>query len=445
MKFFRYLFSVFLPALAVTTLLSAVACQGQTQVIKPEGHGARGDGRSDDTAALQAAIDAAANGTLEIDPGKVYLVSAVLWVKSPLHLNGGGTIKAAGDIESTIGTGGRDSLISFAESASGSSIENIEIDMSGKGRNAIHLSASNVHVDNLRIRNYFKNKKADRRLHNKSESGLRISASNVIAKNVYCENMRTTVPDAVPRCVTVHGNASGVRLENITGHKINGGITIGASTNTQIHGYEFRDLTDNGLYILPGSVGLVAKDGYLENTEEPVVFKGKNSTVSGLRIPNQGHTFGLDNADGVLLENVKVSFDENLKTRPAFVRARRKNEYSKNIRIRSIDASMPLGSSVINLVNGVVENISVTNSTFSMYVDKRKSGKANYFVIRQRRGDFLDLIDTTFRFHGPGAKSISTVAILAPGPVGANAKQILETNKFVSDRGPISLLIKEKN
>lgn len=60
--------------------------------VTPENYGATGDGVADDTAELQAAIDAAAAKKLPLFLAKTYKVSAALGLKSNSHLTGPGTI-----------------------------------------------------------------------------------------------------------------------------------------------------------------------------------------------------------------------------------------------------------------------------------------------------------------------------------------------------------------
>jgi hypothetical protein len=63
-----------------------------TTEFLPEWFGAKGDGVTDDTSAITAAITAAANNTLVFTGGKTYMVSA-LTVYSPLTIAGNGTLK----------------------------------------------------------------------------------------------------------------------------------------------------------------------------------------------------------------------------------------------------------------------------------------------------------------------------------------------------------------
>lgn len=63
-----------------------------TTEFLPEWFGAKGDGVTDDTSAITAAITAAANNTLVFTGGKTYMVSA-LTVSSPLTIAGNGTLK----------------------------------------------------------------------------------------------------------------------------------------------------------------------------------------------------------------------------------------------------------------------------------------------------------------------------------------------------------------
>ncbi len=436
-------------AIVVCGHVVAVAQRAQStsgddpEVFRPEDFGARGDGSSDATRAVQSAINAAAgaaNGSVSLIAGSTYLISEMLVVRAPVVISGGGVFLAAAGIEDNIGIDGGDSLLIFRAEAAGSRLEGLTIDLGGQGRNAVDIAAAGMQVAHVTVLNYAKSVNAGGREHRQTESGLRIRASNVTAEFIHCENMQTSVIDAVPRCITVQGGASDVTLRSISGRRINGGITVGDATNVLIDGYEFHGLSDNGLYLLPESRNIVALNGYLSDTNEPVVFKGANSRISGLTIHNQGQAFGLENATGVVLENVSVTFDRELATRPAFIRTREGNRETSDVELRSINAEMPLGGSVFWLSNGLVRRMRVEDSIFSMSLERDRAQAA--YILRQQAGDAVEFRGNDFMLNGPGAASPGAVNLRFPKDSSPQADELIRGNRFSYDGAPARVRIR---
>jgi hypothetical protein len=412
-------------------------------VLQPEEFGAVGDGLSDDTDAMQKAITAAYGGVLELDSNRVYLISRGLLIQGLIHIRGGGVLQAAEDIEARIGIRGGDSLIRFAEGANGSSINGLTIDIGGSGRNAVDVKASDMLIQNLIVRNYHKDLKSDGRRHRGSESGLRIRGAGSVVNGMHCENMTTGVQDAVPRCITVQGGARNIELKNISGKNITGGIVVGRSYNLKIDGYDFREFSDNGIYLLPGAVDTIVTNGYLENGKEPIVFKQDQRTrVSRLRIHNMRMSFGLENTSNVILEDVEISYDEELTSSPAFVRSRPKNTMTSNIKIHRINASMPFGDSLFSLGFGALENVEIRDSNFLLNVGAN-SGEG-LRLVRQRRGQPIRLVNTTVTLEGPGEADVERAVIFVPPDSQPRLDRICENCRVESASKAIELKIRSR-
>lgn len=88
----------------LATLSDIVATGG---IVKPEDYGAVGNGSTDDTTALQNALNAASGKTVYLDPTKTYLHSAVLTISvNAATVTGGGTLLANTEATSAVHVSG---------------------------------------------------------------------------------------------------------------------------------------------------------------------------------------------------------------------------------------------------------------------------------------------------------------------------------------------------
>lgn len=407
------------------------------EILSPQSFGALGNGIHDDSAALKRTFAAATDTRGLVILGGTYLVSRQLVIDGPISIEGGGTILAAPGIENSIGVRGTDSLLHFTALAAGSSIDGLSFDLAGQGRTALRIEAPDMSITNVTIKNYSKSVKADNRQHSKSESGIRISASNITLSQIKCHNMITLVRDAVPRCITIHGGADNLRLSAISGSNINGGVTVGAAMNVHVTDYDFRNLTDNGFYLLPNSSQFVAENGYMSNVNEAIVFKGNDATIRNLRIHNQEQGIGLENASGVTLVDITVTHDELLTTRPSFMRTRRGNKHSDNIVLEDILADIPLGGSVFNLAVGSVSDMFVSNATFHLVAGSGFKGAA--YLLRQNSGVPPTITDTTFEFKGVHKELVKSAILKAPDLTAAYMLQFESSNDVRRDGASVPL------
>lgn len=112
--------------------------------VKASPYNATGNGTTDDTAAIQAALTAATTGQVVYVPVGVYLVTAPLTMKSQTHLRGA-TERGTGSLSSTIqgsvlhagsgfaqGAAAVNAMIILPDSTNGISVKNLMLDASAK-------------------------------------------------------------------------------------------------------------------------------------------------------------------------------------------------------------------------------------------------------------------------------------------------------------------------
>jgi polygalacturonase len=88
---------------AVPLARSAPAVARPAHSVTPEQFGARGNGVTDDTVALQRAFDDAGSATVYLTPGRVYVHTQVLHLRTPgLHVTGAGVLLATVESQSSV-------------------------------------------------------------------------------------------------------------------------------------------------------------------------------------------------------------------------------------------------------------------------------------------------------------------------------------------------------
>ncbi len=408
----------------------SVGAPANASVVNLDAHGAKGDGQSDDSAAFAAAIAAAAsNDQLKLRNGAVYYLKSPVFVDKALVIKGKATLKVDDGFVQPKSAPRKSSVLEIKAEAAGSRLDGFTVDFSGTGRSGVDIWAPDVAVSGLAFINYFKEPKSDGKRFDSSESGLRIMAPGARVKRVHCENMRTATADAVPRCVTVQGGASDVELRDLSGKQINGGVVLGKSHNVRILGYRFDGLSDNGIYILGNARDVVAEDGWLRDTEEPIVFKGANTRVSRLEVENQSRGFGIEQAKGVILEDVRVTYDKGFSASPAFLRTRKVNKSSSDILLKNIDADLLLGDSVLSVAYGVVDGLRLENCTFRL--KRVPGGKGPRYLVRHKAGSPPQYVNTRFDLMDFPGSLDGRLVIQSQGKAGGTGARIDQRGKAI--------------
>mgnify|MGYP001017801579 CR=1 FL=1 len=244
--------------------------------------GAKGDGVTDDTVAIQAALTAApADGRVTLPPG-VYRIGATLTVSKKLYIDGSGASLSETAILAP--------MLALDSSADGSTVRGLTFvgsetigtfpgDTTALDRTAITVSsADDVLIDGIKVTGKSSGVKlyqsAGGTVQNSRFSGFIVAptagANNSSATNIEegtgCRVLNTSVANM--------GSAALVRLE---------------AQRAVIHGVRGENLYDNGVYISSGDAGSVTGctfDNLLGDGSTGIKVRGSRHTVVGNTVSN---------------------------------------------------------------------------------------------------------------------------------------------------------------
>jgi hypothetical protein len=155
-----------------------------------------------------------------------------------------------------------------------------------------------------------------------------------------------------------------------------------------------------------------------------------------------GMSFGLENTSDAILEDIEISYDGELSSRPAFIRSRPKNELSRNVLIRRVTATMPFGDSLFSLGYGALENLQVSDSKFVL--DVKADTGVGLRLVRQRRGQPIHLVNTDVILEGPGGSKIKRAIIFVPANSQSRLNAICEKCQVRSAGKVVELQIRSR-
>ena len=248
-------------------------------------YGAKGDGSTDDQAAIQAAIDdAPADATIFLPPATFVVATALTFTK-PFHLVGhGATLKAGADaLTNWINVSNTDNW----------SIEGVYFDDALRGQTVINTNTCrNIRITGCRFSNY-----SAEFGHSPSDSAIRLlfTENAIIANNTF-DNFGQqyadsgTSPDTLNRCISLSESCQDIVIEGNLFSNVNTGIVAsgtGGLDRLVVTGNSFLNVRDNAMYLLPGIGGAVITGNSFVRTngtdfDEGIVLVGvENAVIAG--------------------------------------------------------------------------------------------------------------------------------------------------------------------
>lgn len=261
----------------ITHVLTAASLLGVAGTFDVRAYGAKGDDATDDRAAIRAAVDAASDGDTILFPPGVYVLGSILGeINKALHFVGyGATLKAGAN-----GMGGDGGAWAIPMvGASGVHIQNVSVrGLTFDCANRANTPIAMYYVDHIVIEDCYFTGYSYTYAYYATDSAIRldrclhVNISNVTVKDWLYGNSGTT---KLHRAITIQGPCDFVNISGLSVENADQGTILGlGSAHIVIDGCTFSHLSDNGLYVLLDSTGLIVSDCEFYDSEEAIVLAG---------------------------------------------------------------------------------------------------------------------------------------------------------------------------
>lgn len=358
-------------------------------------YGAVGDGVTNDSAAIQAAVDAnsdvyLASQTLLCDRIDVD-TTTVIRGPGKLVCNGVGTISTS---QGLLNVTANDSLV-----------DGVEIDMNDKGRTAIFLGGDRCVASGCNIYDIL------------GDTGSGNTASAIHITGDYCSELNnrtrncltgTATNPNVPRAVTIDTSAAYALSRGHRSTDCAGFCIIGLSSFATIEDFHANvtswvsEKSRNGIYVVEGATDVTVRGGLFRDCNQTVVVANSSRcTFRDMHVIDwRGGCLLIENATDCVFDNITAlqTADYTTETYAAttFCSTRSANTTSTDITIRNCYAEMYLkdvsilsfynsGGTLYGIVNGLVVEGNVfrtrhtANSTTTRNLVKHDSGDSVFY------------------------------------------------------------------
>lgn len=368
-----------------------------TVVYNVRAYGAKGDGSSDDTAAIRKTIDSMSSpfGTLLIPDGTYIISSEIDILDKVTNLICYGTIKSVSDF--TLGSKKACMYIK------GSGIRgNLKIDCNNNGVNGLYLEGNNneIHLD---VSNIIGQPQTTNGL----QSGFYL-VGNENRLSVYGENIShgmAGVSESVPRLMTIENGSERNNITSAIGNNVALGIVINDKDNT----IEYLDLDGgdsngdwNGVYMLAPSDNIVIKNAVFRNWRQQMITAKNNGVLVGSvsAFNCSDSVLGLENASNIVVNEVQVHNSDDLSVYLLWLRPDNtlsKDVTFKNVTMRTYCRSDAAGA-IIQAEAGALNNFSLSDFDIRVVYTAGKQKSLGKHTLGDRvdyRNGKITLEDTT--------------------------------------------------
>lgn len=323
----------------------------------PLDYEADGDGVADDTAAVQATLDAAPAGSEVLIPHGHTFLCGPLTVSKKLILRIDGVLKMK-DATGTLLTIAADGFVLCGAG---------EIDLNETEFIGVNISGDDVIVENLTIRNMLGGAASVG-----SSSALYVSGgdrprvSNVRIRDIL---RGTGSSPSQPRAMTVSfctdAVVSDVQISNVWS-----GMILSSNTRTYVQNPVLLNTlatTDNGFYIIGGSDTYIVNPTIHGWNDEPVVFSGTTRAfVIGGQVINPTTSNSLGFEDSTDIGVIGTSFIGDFST---ILKARNSNTSSTGIVLRNVYARGRFSDDIVSYNTGACNDVVIEGCTFDKKYD----------------------------------------------------------------------------
>ncbi len=312
--------------------------------------GAVGDGVTDDTAAIQAAITYAASSSKTVFfPDGIYSANS-LTLTSSMSMSAGAMLRYNGANNGTLMTA----------SGNGLNIETFFADANFNNCSLLVVSGNDSQLGTIKVKNVIASATGADSLY-----GVAFSGNDNTAASILVENFENTgwSNESFPQGVAFTDTATRNVVGSVVGDVTSSLVVIGSSSGiTEIGSIIAKNIADNGLYQLGGYLQL-GKLSYINDADtvgnEPAVFAGGDAVVGAIQIIGGSNAIGFDDCGDVSIQTIQIQESAVGRTAGSIMRTRSGNTVAGSIYIGSVSGILKQSTTLFLLSTGTIASFTM--------------------------------------------------------------------------------------